>query len=453
MNEGDVAVILDGYDSVEVLNVAEVDLSKEWILDSRIKHYDGIERVLEDVRYIPKLKRNLISLGMLDKSGYTFKTDMIDKVSTVLKEDVGITSYGIRGLVTSATGTTRVGEARSAGKLQADRFAFCEHCVFRKATRVKFSKTVHETQNQLDYLHSDLWVLLIGGTSYTRGDGFLRKNETWELVTKPKDQKLVGSKWVFKRKQGTLGDEAPSSIRLLLAFVAHEDLELDQLDVKTTFLHGELDELIYMQPHEGFGKESRMVRYVYLRNLFMAKQSPRQWYKRFDKYMLDIGFNRSSHDGCVYFKLNEDIMVYLLLYVDDMRVACKERRHLEQVKEMLKAEFEMKDLGSAKRILGMEIERDRSKRVLRLSQKSYIQAWWECDVTMVCSRPDLTYALQGFVDADYAGNIDTRKSLTGYVFTVFGGAVSWKANLQSVVALSTTKAKYMAMIEAMKEAI
>ena len=75
---------------------------------------------------------------------------------------------------------------------------------------------------------------------------------------------------------------------------------------------------------------------------------------------------------CIYFKLTEDNMVYLLLYVDDMLVACKEKRHLEQVKEMLKAEFEMKDLGSAKRILGMEIERDRSKRVLRLSQNSYI---------------------------------------------------------------------------------
>ena len=103
----------------------------------------------------------------------------------------------------------------------------------------------------------------------------LRKNETWELVTKPKDRKVVGSKWVFKIKQGTLGNEAPrykaklvakgfsqkesvdyneifshvvkdSSIRLLLAFVTHEDLELEQLDVKTTFLHGELDELIYM---------------------------------------------------------------------------------------------------------------------------------------------------------------------------------------------------------------
>ena len=111
----------------------------------------------------------------------------------------------------------------------------------------------------------------------------LRKNETWELVTKPKDRKLAGSKWVFKRKQGTLGEEAPrynarmvakgfsqnegvdyneifspvvknSSIRLLVAFIGHEDLKLDQLDVKTTFLHGELDELIYMQPPERFGE-------------------------------------------------------------------------------------------------------------------------------------------------------------------------------------------------------
>ena len=165
-----------------------------------------------------------------------------------------------------------------------------------------------------------------------------------------------------------------SSIRLLVAFIGHEDLKLDQLDVETTFLHGELDELIYMQPPEGFGEGIKDGQVCLLKkSLYGLKQSPRLWYKRFDKYMLDIGFNRSSHDGCVYFKLNEDIMVYLLLYVDDMRVACQERRHLEQVKEMLKAKFEMKDLGSAKRILGMEIERDRSKRVLRLSQKSYIK--------------------------------------------------------------------------------
>ncbi|XP_042951770.1 secreted RxLR effector protein 161-like [Carya illinoinensis] len=117
---------------------------------------------------------------------------------------------------------------------------------------------------------------------------------------------------------------------------------------------------------------------------------------------------------------------------------------------------------------------------------------------MVCTRPDLTYAvsvvsrfmsnpgkahwhaikwllryilgttmlglkygnnvkegceLEGFVDTDYAGSVDTRKSSTGYVFTAFGGTISWKSNLQSVVALSTTEAEYVAMTEAIKEAI
>ena len=115
----------------------------------------------------------------------------------------------------------------------------------------------------------------------------------------------------------------------MLAFVAHEDLELDQLDVKTAFLHGELDELIYMQPLEGFGEGIKDGQVCLLQKSLGLKQSPRQWYKRFDKYMLDIGFNRSSHDGCVYFKLTEDNMVYLLLYVDGILVACKERRHLE----------------------------------------------------------------------------------------------------------------------------
>ncbi|XP_039688664.1 aspartate--tRNA ligase, chloroplastic/mitochondrial [Medicago truncatula] len=86
---------------------------------------------------------------------------------------------------------------------------------------------------------------------------------------------------------------------------------------------------------------------------------------------------------------------------------------------------------------------------------------------MVCSRPDLAYAgglkytraaqdedaLEGYVDADYAGNVDTRKSLSGFVFTLYGTTISWKANQQSVVALSTTQAEYIALVEGVKEAI
>ena len=72
---------------------------------------------------------------------------------------------------------------------------------------------------------------------------------------------------------------------------------------------------------------------------------------------------------------------------------------------------------------------------------------------MYNSKTSLSKKVEGFVDSDYTRSLDTRKSLTGYVFTIYGGAVSWKANLQPMVALSTTETKYVAMTEEIKETI
>ena len=73
---------------------------------------------------------------------------------------------------------------------------------------------------------------------------------------------------------------------------------------------------------------------------------------------------------------------------------------------------------------------------------------------LMYERKDITEVkVERCVDSDYAGYLDSRKSLTGYIFTIYGGAMSWKSSLQSVVALSTTEAEYMAIIEAIKEAI
>ncbi|CAJ2646442.1 unnamed protein product [Trifolium pratense] len=401
----------------------------------------------------------------------------------------------------------------------------------------------------------------------------LEKNQTWKLVPLPKNKRVVGSKWVFKRKEGIPGVEAPRykarlvakgftqveridyneifspvvkhcSIRVLMAIVNMYDLELEQMDVKTAFLHGELEETIYMQQPEGFVKDNSKV-CLLKKSLYGLKQSPRQWYRRFDDFLLKAGFVRSNYDSCVYMmKRNEKVILYLLLYVDDILMASSDKQEIQQLKEKLNGEFEMKDLGNAKRILGMDILRDRSKGELFLSQHDYLKKVVErfrmtdskvvntplghhsnlsikqCPQSederkkmestpyasgvgsimygMVCSRPDLSYAisvvsrfmenpgqvhwqalkwvlrylngslkgglkytrtdprrdaLEGYVDADYAGNIDTRKSLSGFVFTLFGTAVTWKANQQSVVALSTTQAEYIALVEGVKEAI
>ncbi|KAG8473168.1 hypothetical protein CXB51_035114 [Gossypium anomalum] len=349
----------------------------------------------------------------------------------------------------------------------------------------------------------------------------LYKNKTWDLVKLPKGKKTVHCKWVFKKKEGTPGVEEPrykarlvtkgysqipgvdftdvfspvvkhSSIRALLGIVAMHDLELEQLDVKTVFLHGELEEDFYMQQPERFTVlEKEDYACLLKKSLYGLKQSPRQWYKRFDSFMTSHDFKRSSFDSCVYFKKNSDgSFVYLFLYVDDMLIAAKDKGEIRKVKAQLSKEFEMKDLGPAKKILGIEILRDRKASKLYLSQKGYIEKVL-CRFNMQSAKPISTplathfrlssaLSLQsndeieymshvpyssavgslitrdgviGYVDADFAGDLDRRRSLTGYVFTIGVCAISWKATLQTTVALSTTEAEYMAITEACKEVI
>ena len=331
----------------------------------------------------------------------------------------------------------------------------------------------------------------------------------------------------------------------VLALVANRDMHLEQMDVKTAFLHGDLEEQIYMEQPEGFSKDGQSQLVCKLRrSLYGLKQSPRQWYKRFDSYMLQIGFRRCEYDCCVYVKsLGDGSFIFLLLYVDDMLIAANHLRAINELKSMLSKEFDMKDLGATKKILGMDIHRDRSSRKLWLSQQGYIEKVLErfsmsnaksvntplanhfklsveqCPkndaeedymskvpyasavgclmYAMVCTRPDLAQAVSqvcrfmskpgkrhweavkwifrylkgttghglmfggqdgdpsvvGYVDSDYAGSVDDRRSTTGYVFTLAGGPICWKSTVQSIVAMSTTEAEYMAVAEAGKEAL
>jgi hypothetical protein len=110
------------------------------------------------------------------------------------------------------------------------------------------------------------------------------------------------------------------------------------------------------------------------KSFYELKQSPRQWYKRFDSYMFKISYMRCEYDCCVYVKsLNDGSFIFLLLYVDDMLIAAKSIVEVNKLNVLLSKEFDMKDLGAAKKILGMEIRRDRDAKKLRLSQASYVK--------------------------------------------------------------------------------
>lgn len=110
------------------------------------------------------------------------------------------------------------------------------------------------------------------------------------------------------------------------------------------------------------------------KSLYGLKQSPRQWYKRFDLFITGIGFRRSSFDSCIYLKrIYKENCIYLILHVDDMLIARKDAEEIEKVKELLKFEFDMKELGPAKKILGMEISGDKKAGTLLLTQKGYLE--------------------------------------------------------------------------------
>src|ERR1700686_893045 len=157
----------------------------------------------------------------------------------------------------------------------------------------------------------------------------LHKNEAWDLVVFLAGRKPIGSKWVFKKKKNAEGkvekykawlvekgySQVPridfgdifspaakvTSIRSILSVAAAFDFEVEQMDVKTSFLHGDLEEEIYMKQPEGFAVKGKKEPVCKLKkSLYGLKQSPRMWYKKFDTFIRGLGFTRSKEDHCVY---------------------------------------------------------------------------------------------------------------------------------------------------------
>eukprot|EP00253_Pinus_taeda_P023348 PITA_23348 len=305
----------------------------------------------------------------------------------------------------------------------------------------------------------------------------LMHNSTWDLARLPAGKTTLKNKWVYRMKEEDGGkqrykarlvvkgfaqkkwvdfDEVFSpvvkmtSIRTILRLVAVEYLHLEQLDVKTTFLHGHLEEEIYMQQPQGYevkGKEKLVCRLK--KRLYGLKQAPRQWYLKFDKFMSEQGYTRCHSDRCVYLKKqNDGSYIILLLYVDDMLVAGSNMQEINVLKRKLADSFAMKDWELQGKSLVHEQSRkgtldgsEMDSQILERYHKSSIMLWW------------FKNSLQGYVDVDMAGDRVNRRSTTGYVFTVGGTTNSWVSKIQTVVALSTTKVEYVAAIEASKEMI
>ncbi|GJR40536.1 retrotransposon protein, putative, ty1-copia subclass [Tanacetum coccineum] len=162
------------------------------------------------------------------------------------------------------------------------------------------------------------------------------------------------------------------AIRILLPMTTFYDSEIWQMDVKTTFLNGHLSEDMYMVQPERFldpkhpSKVSKLQRSIY-----GLKQVSRSWNKRFDEEIKKVSFTQNPDEPCVYVKASESNVAFLVLYVDDILIMGNNVTMLQDYKSWLCKCFSMKDLGETAYILRIKITRDRSKRLISLSQSAY----------------------------------------------------------------------------------
>ena len=392
----------------------------------------------------------------------------------------------------------------------------------------------------------------------------LHTNHVWDLVPPSKDQKLVKCKWVFKCKCGENGmvqrykarlvaqgysqrpgidyDEtfAPvvrfESIRSVIALAAHKNMKVHQMDIKAAFLNGELTEEVFMCQPEGFkqkGKEEFVCRLN--KSIYGLKQSPRCWNETLHRHLKQMKFVQTSGDPCIY--VSQDGNAIVGVYVDDLLIAGKNVKRIDEIKSGIADRFEAKDMGELHFFLGVKIVQDHKRGTIWLGQPAYAesilqqfnmenakprktpldpshklskgdensiyidQELYQSAVGRLLylstrTRPDIAFAVgtaakftskpteehwkavkhimryisgtlqfgllfarsespdcTGFSDSDWAGDIDDRKSTSGYLFRIGNATVSWGSKKQSCVALSTAEAEYMSLTLAAKEGI
>lgn len=391
----------------------------------------------------------------------------------------------------------------------------------------------------------------------------IERNDTWELTTLPQGVKKIGVKWVFKTKYNEHGavDKCKArlvakgyaqrfgidytevfapvarwdTIRMIIALAAQKNWSIYQLDVKSAFLHGELNEEVYVEQPQGFEKEGEEDKVYKLKKaLYGLKQAPRAWYSRIEAYFIREGFEKCDFEHTLFFKAGErGKFLIVSLYVDDLIFTGNCENMFAMFKSSMKKEFDMSDLGKMRFFLGVEVmqctegiyisQRKFAKEVLErfgMERSNFVnnpivpgaklvkdEKGVKVDATeykqmvgslmyLTVTRPDLMYVvclasrfmanptelhsqvvkrvlryvkgtvnlgifykrrgdekLLAYTDSDYAGDINDRKSTSGFVFSMSGGAVSWSSKKQPVVTLSTTEAEYIAAASCATQAI
>lgn len=226
---------------------------------------------------------------------------------------------------------------------------------------------------------------------------------TWSEAVMPPGRKAITAKWVFKRKRNADGvvvkfkarlvargftqipgidfeeTYAPvsrlSTLRLLLAHAAANDLELRQADVEGAYLNGVLDVELFLKPPTAVELDDAKCNTLKLHKaIYGLKQSGRAWWIELDTALAELGFNRCAGEWGLHVRRTDNRIAYVLVYVDDLLIATSTSEEADALLDALGDRWKLTDLGSPSHILGLRVVRDRDTRSITISQPSYIDS-------------------------------------------------------------------------------
>ena len=264
-----------------------------------------------------------------------------------------------------------------------------------------------------------------------------KRNDVWELVPKPSNQTIVGTKWVFRNKldengtivrnkarlvakgynqeEGIDYDEtyAPvarlEAIRMLLAFASSYNFKLYQMDVKSAFLNGFIQEEVYVEQPPGFEDYENPNHVFKLKKaLYGLKQAPRAWYERLSKFLIEKGFRRGKVDTTLFILIENKNILLVQVYVDDIIFGSTNESLCKFFSNLMQSEFEMSMMGELNFFLGLQIKQ--GKEGTFVSQTKYCKELLKRFGMDNAKAMDTPMSTTCYLDKDEQGkNIDVKK--------------------------------------------
>ena len=262
-------------------------------------------------------------------------------------------------------------------------------------------------------------------------------NEVWTLVPRKHEMNIIGTKWVYRNKMDEHGaitrnkarlvakgynqeegidfgeTYAPvarlEAVRLLLAFSSIQGFKLFQMDVKSAFLNGYINEEVFVSQPPGF-EDHKNPEHVYMlkKALYGLKQAPRQWYERLSEFLLSQGYSRGNSDKTLFLKKKSEDIILVQVYVDDIIFGSTNEEMCEDFVKTMKSEFEMSMLGEMNFFLGLQVKQ--LKDGIFISQEKYCKELLKKFDMNQCKAISTPISTSCQLDQDSAGkSVDQTK--------------------------------------------